>query len=414
MDEELKKKRRKSFWLGMIVGVCSVSAIVMAAVICGFFWFKTNSSEDFLGKKEQTKLKVIESMINRFYYKDVTDEQKATGLYKGLVSSMEDPYSEYFTPKEYKQQKEETSGNYAGIGAVLTREEGTNNTLITRVYEGSPAAKGGLVKGDEIVSANGYRSQQYDSLSGFVSHIRGEESSKVQIVYKRDGVEKTVDLVRKNITVPSVVHYMVDRKKGIGYIGITEFSENTQEEFEAALKDLKNQGLKAVIYDVRLNPGGLVNEVTGILDDLLPKGTTVYMKDKKGREIDYTSDDKTQEKIPCVVLTSGQSASAAEIFAGAIRDFKYGTLIGTKTFGKGIVQQTMPLSDGSAVKLTVETYYTPSGDCIHKKGIKPDIELKYEFKGDKNRADLSTDTYDYQKDNQIQKGIAVLTRKLSQ
>ncbi len=414
MDEELKKKRRKSFWLGMIVGVCSVSAIVMAAVICGFFWFKNNSSEDFLGKKEQTKLKVIESMINRFYYKDVTDEQKATGLYKGLVSSMEDPYSEYFTPKEYKQQKEETSGNYAGIGAVLTREEGTNNTLITRVYEGSPAAKGGLVKGDEIVSANGYRSQQYDSLSGFVSHIRGEESSKVQIVYKRDGVEKTVDLVRKNITVPSVVHYMVDRKKGIGYIGITEFSENTQEEFEAALKDLKNQGLKAVIYDVRLNPGGLVNEVTGILDDLLPKGTTVYMKDKKGREIDYTSDDKTQEKIPCVVLTSGQSASAAEIFAGAIRDFKYGTLIGTKTFGKGIVQQTMPLSDGSAVKLTVETYYTPSGDCIHKKGIKPDIELKYEFKGDKNRADLSTDTYDYQKDNQIQKGIAVLTRKLSQ
>ena len=375
---------------------------------------KTNSSEDFLGKKEQTKLKVIESMINRFYYKDVTDEQKATGLYKGLVSSMEDPYSEYFTPKEYKQQKEETSGNYAGIGAVLTREEGTNNTLITRVYEGSPAAKGGLVKGDEIVSANGYRSQQYDSLSGFVSHIRGEESSKVQIVYKRDGVEKTVDLVRKNITVPSVVHYMVDRKKGIGYIGITEFSENTQEEFEAALKDLKDQGLKAVIYDVRLNPGGLVNEVTGILDDLLPKGTTVYMKDKKGREIDYTSDDKTQEKIPCVVLTSGQSASAAEIFAGAIRDFKYGTLIGTKTFGKGIVQQTMPLSDGSAVKLTVETYYTPSGDCIHKKGIKPDIELKYEFKGDKNRADLSTDTYDYQKDNQIQKGIAVLTRKLSQ
>ena len=414
MEEELKKKKRKSFWLGILIGACSVTAIVLAAGIGLFVWFKGSSSTDFLGKKEQTKLKVIESMINRFYYKDVTDEQKATGLYKGLVSSMEDPYSEYFTPKEYKQQKEETSGNYAGIGAVLTREEGTNNTLITRVYEGSPAAKGGLVKGDEIVSANGYRSQQYDSLSGFVSHIRGEESSKVQIVYKRDGVEKTVDLVRKNITVPSVVHYMVDRKKGIGYIGITEFSENTQEEFEAALKDLKNQGLKAVIYDVRLNPGGLVNEVTGILDDLLPKGTTVYMKDKKGRQIDYTSDDKTQEKIPCVVLTSGQSASAAEIFAGAIRDFKYGTLIGTKTFGKGIVQQTMPLSDGSAVKLTVETYYTPSGDCIHKKGIKPDIELKYEFKGDKNRADLSTDTYDYQKDNQIQKGIAVLTRKLSQ
>ena len=414
MEEELKKKKRKSFWLGILIGACSVTAIVLAAGIGLFVWFKGSSSTDFLGKKEQTKLKVIESMINRYYYKDVTESQKATGLYKGLVSSMKDPYSEYFTPKEYKEMQEETSGNYAGIGAVLTRESGTTNTLITRVYEGSPAAKGGLQKGDEIVSANGYLSEQYDTLSGFVNHIRGEESSKVTIVYKRDGEEKTIKLVRKNITVPSVVHYMLDLKKGIGYIEITEFSENTQSEFEAALSDLKKQGLKAVIYDVRLNPGGLVNQVTGILDDLLPKGTTVYMKDKYGKKITYDSDDKTQEKIPCVVLTSGQSASAAEIFAGAIRDFKYGTLIGTKTFGKGIVQQTMPLSDGSAVKLTVETYYTPSGDCIHKKGIQPDIELKYEFKGDKDRADLSTDTYDYKNDNQIQKGIAVLKKKLSQ
>jgi carboxyl-terminal processing protease len=192
-----------------------------------------------------------------------------------------------------------------------------------------------------------------------------------------------------------------------------EFTGNTQKEFEHALADLKRQGLKAVVYDVRMNPGGLVDQVTGILDDLLPKGTTVSMKDKKGREVTYSSDDRTQEKIPCVVLTSGQSASAAEIFAGAIRDFKYGTLIGTKTFGKGIVQQTMPLSDGSAVKLTTETYYTPSGDCIHKKGIKPDLELQYKFKGDKERADLSVDTYDYKNDNQIQKGMEVLKKELS-
>jgi carboxyl-terminal processing protease len=413
MEEEWKKKKQKSFWLGVIAGVCVVSAIVLGCAIGGFLWFKDNSSKEFLGKKESTKLRVIQAMISRYYYKDVTEEDMADGLYKGLVASTDDPYSQYFTPKEYEQLKEETSGNYAGIGALLGRPTGTTNTLVTKVYDNSPAQEAGLKKNDEIVSADGYRSEHFETLSDFVNHIRGEESSDVTIVYKRAGKEKSVIIKRKNIEIPSVLYYMLDQKKGIGYIEIMEFTGNTQKEFEHALADLKRQGLKAVVYDVRMNPGGLVDQVTGILDDLLPKGTTVSMKDKKGREVTYSSDDRTQEKIPCVVLTSGQSASAAEIFAGAIRDFKYGTLIGTKTFGKGIVQQTMPLSDGSAVKLTTETYYTPSGDCIHKKGIKPDLELQYKFKGDKERADLSVDTYDYKNDNQIQKGMEVLKKELS-
>ena len=169
--------------------------------------------------------------------------------------------------------------------------------------------------------------------------------------------------------------------------------------------------MKAVIYDLRANPGGLVDSVTKILDDILPKGTTVYMMDKYGKKTTYTSDDKKQEKLPTVVLISGNTASAAEIFSGAVRDFKYGTLIGTKTFGKGIVQQEFTLGDGSALKMTVETYYTPSGECIHKKGIEPDIKLKYKYSGD-TASVTDMDSYDFSKDNQVQKGISVLKGKL--
>lgn len=173
------------------------------------------------------------------------------------------------------------------------------------------------------------------------------------------------------------------------------------------MKDLQSQGMKAVIYDLRFNGGGLVDSVVGILDDILPKGTTVYMEDKNGKRTTYTSDDEKQIDMPMAVLTSQNTASAAEIFAGAIRDFDYGTLIGTKTFGKGIVQTTVPLSDGSAIKVTMATYYTPSGECIHKTGITPDVELEYQFLGGDD------DTYDELLDNQIQKGMEVLHESLS-
>lgn len=204
---------------------------------------------------------------------------------------------------------------------------------------------------------------------------------------------------------------MLDESTGIGYIEINEFNSMTTDEFEKTLASLKKQGMKAVIYDLRTNPGGLVDSVTKILDDILPKGTTVYMMDKYGKKTTYSSDDKKQEKFPTVVLISGDTASAAEIFSGAVRDFKYGTLIGTKTFGKGIVQQEFTLGDGSALKMTVETYYTPSGECIHKKGIEPDIKLKYKYTGDTSKVS-GMDSYDFSKDNQVQRGITVLKGKL--
>jgi carboxyl-terminal processing protease len=195
---------------------------------------------------------------------------------------------------------------------------------------------------------------------------------------------------------------MLDGK--VGYIEISQFSTGTKDDFEKAVKDLQSQGMESVIYDLRNNGGGMVDSVTAILDDILPKGKVVYTKDKNGKEEDYYSDDEKQLKIPTVVLVNGGTASSSEIFTGAIRDFKWGTIIGENTFGKGIVQITLPLSDGSAIKVTNAKYYTPKGECIHKKGIKPDIELKYQFLGNEN------DEYDYTLDNQIQKALEVLKK----
>ncbi len=258
--------------------------------------------------------------------------------------------------------------------------------------------------GDIIISADEYVGTSME-LSDFVQHVRGEKGSVVGLKIKRGDKMLDYDVIRDEVTIQSVYYQMLDDE--IGYILIVDFSLNTENEFKDAIADLKSQGMKAVIYDVRSNTGGLVESVTDMLDDILPEGTTLYMMDKKGKKTTFDSDEETKEELPTVVLTDGATASAAEIFAGAIRDFKYGTLIGTKTYGKGVVQRPFPLSDGSALKITTESYYTPNGECIHEKGIEPDIELDYEYTGEGTGTD-----YEYDKDNQVQKAIEVLKKEL--
>ena len=367
-----KKKKVKSFRRGVITGI--LSCLLVVVLVLGGVAFALRGTLSSLKGFNISKLQYIASLVQHYYYEDIDDEALTEGIYKGYMEGLNDPYSVYYTAQEYEDMMIDTTGNYAGIGAVLTKDTQTKQVRIVNVYEDSPAEKAGL-QADDI------------------------------LLYERDGVTNVVEVTRAQVAVPSVRYKMLDDE--IGYIYMSEFSENTQKQFEDAMKDLQSQGMKAVIYDLRFNGGGLVDSVVGILDDILPKGTTVYMEDKNGKRTTYTSDDEKQINMPMAVLTSQNTASAAEIFAGAIRDFDYGTLIGTKTFGKGIVQTTVPLSDGSAIKVTMATYYTPSGECIHKTGITPDVELEYQFLGGDD------DTYDELLDNQIQKGMEVLHESLS-
>ena len=333
------------------------------------------------------------------YFNDVDQETLQNGAYHGIFDSLEDPYSQYFTPEEYAEYSSVVNGNFGGIGAGLQKDADTGEVVVTKIYKDSPAEKGGIKEGDIIVSADGHKGVNY-SLEDYVSkYLRGDEGTEVNLVISREGEEIEVTLVRDIIEVETVAYKMLD--DNIGYISISQFTGSTDKEFEKAFEELESQGMTAVIYDLRNNGGGIVDTATNILDYLLPKGTVMYTMDKAGNRRDYNS-GASHKEIPTVVLVNGNTASSAEIFTGAIRDFEYGTIIGTQTYGKGIVQTSFKLQDDSAVKLTTHKYYTPNGECIHGQGITPDIVLEYEFLGGED------DEYAVEFDNQLQKALEVL------
>ncbi|MCR4830414.1 MAG: S41 family peptidase [Pseudobutyrivibrio sp.] len=356
---------------------------------------------DLLKGDSSSKLELVTYLIKHYYYNDVDDETLIDGLYAGLVESLDDPYSTYYTAEEYENAMETYAGEYAGIGALLQKNMETGEVTITKVYENTPAEKAGLKEGDSIISANGTLAIDED-LEAFVQHIRGGKGTEVELVVNRDGEELAVTCKRDDVATPTVEHQMLN--DSVGYIAISQFTEHTYKDFVKAYEDLEKQGMKSIVYDMRNNGGGLLNAVVDVLDYILPEGTVVYTMDKDGNKEDKVSKASSHKDIPIVVLVNGNTASAAEIFTGAIRDFKYGTIIGITTFGKGVVQSTIPLSDGSAIKLTTHQYYTPSGECIQGTGINPDIELDFEFLGKED------EKYSVDLDNQIQKAIEELAK----
>jgi carboxyl-terminal processing protease len=294
-----------------------------------------------------------------------------------------------------------TTGQYYGIGAGLVQDSETMEVSISRVYEGTPSEEAGLLEGDVILSVDDIEADSMD-VTDLVKLIRGDEGTSVHLEIYRESTDEylSFDVTRKNVTLPSVSSEMLEDQ--IGYIYIESFERDTANQFESAVASLEAEGMKAMIIDLRDDRGGLVDSVVQILDDILPEGVVVYTEDKNGNRQDYTSDGATSMDYPLAVLINGNSASASEIFAGAIKDYEYGTLIGTTTFGKGIVQTIFPLSDGDAVKLTTAKYFTPNGNYIHGVGIDPDIELEYEY------LDPDGEVYEKQYDNQIQKALEVL------
>lgn len=403
-DSVKKEKKKHPFRNGFLSGVAVCLVIALMVVIVKETMLHSTVGSGFMTRHGVEKVNLLSDVIDQYYYKDITDEEKMEGIYKGLMSSTNDKYTDYYSPKEFKDLMVTMEGDYGGIGATLSQDKVTKEVSVVEVYEGSPAARAGLERGDIVISVDGHLGTD-ESLDDFVQRIRGEEGTSIEMVYKRGDQEKTIEITREEVIVPSVSHRMLDDK--IGYIRISSFVNGTQKDFEDALADLQSQGMQGIVFDMRDNGGGMVDSVVAILDDILPAGTVVYTMDKSGKREDYTSDDAKKIDIPVTVLVNENTASAAEIFTGAIRDFNYGTIIGTNTFGKGIVQSTVPLSDGSAVKITVATYYTPSGECIHEKGIKPDIELEFSY------ADENPTEYDELKDNQVQKAMEVLGEKLA-
>lgn len=349
------------------------------------------------------KVEELAKYMDLYYYEDYDVQDVRDCLLEGEIKGLGDPYSVYYTADAYADQQVSTSGTYYGIGAGLTQDTKTMQVTVSKIYEGTPSEEAGMKKDDIVEMVDDIDADSME-LTELVKKIRGEEGTSVHIKAYRPSTEETLefDVERRNVELPSVTGELLDN--GIAYIQITEFQTNTAKQFEQIVDNLKEQGMESMIIDVRSNPGGLLTSVVQILDDILPEGTVVYTQDKYGNREDYSSDASCMD-YPIAVLIDENSASAAEIFAGAIKDYEYGTLIGTTTYGKGIVQSVFPLSDGDAVKITTAKYYTPDGNYIHGVGIEPDIELSYEFTGSKDGE------YAIAYDNQIQKAIEILKEK---
>lgn len=387
-------EQKKGFLRGALCGALVMLLIVVVAGCIG--------RKQIVDKNTEQKLKEMKQLIDRFYLHEdeVKEEDLENYLLKGYVGGLKDPYSVYYNQEETKELFESTTGEYSGIGAAMSQDIETGIITINNVYKESPAEEAGLKENDILYKVNGQEVSGQD-LSKVVGEIKGEEGTEVTLTVIRGEEKQEVETnaTRRKIEAQTVEYEMKDAD--IGYLRITEFDSVTKEQFNKALTDLQSQGMKGLIFDVRSNPGGNLVTVCEMLDQILPEGTIVYTKDKNGKKEVASSDEEHKLELPMVVLVDGRSASAAEIFAGAIQDYDMGTLVGTTTYGKGVVQQLFELNDGTCLKLTISEYFTPKGRNIHGKGISPDVEVKYQY--DKENPDA---------DNQLDKAIEVMNEKL--
>lgn len=349
------------------------------------------------------KLKNIKEIIDANFIFDYKDSKIQDGIFKGMLASLDDPYSQYYTAEEFKSAMEQFDGEYSGIGAVVSISKDKSTISISSVYPDSPAEKAGLMAGDILKEIDDEEIVFGMSLEEVVRLIKGPKGSKVEITVKRKGEKKELKLtaIRDEIKLQTVYYDLIE--KNIGYIRITEFSSNTSDEFKKVYKSLAEKGAERMIVDLRDNPGGSFNSVCEILDGFLSDGVIVYTKDKNGEKDYVNADSNVDYDKKMVVLVNANSASASEIFSGTVKDRGLGTLIGETTYGKGIVQNTIPLADGTAIKLTISRYYTASGNEIHGKGITPDIKVIYRQPRQKDNKQLT-----YKDDNQIMRAIKVL------
>lgn len=354
-----------------------------------------------LGGLEAT-LASFRSVLEEKYMGEIDDETLIEGAIKGYVSALGDPYTTYYTKEEMDELMEETTGNYVGIGIYMTLDLENNAIYVVKPMEGSPAEEAGIKAGDLITKVDGieYSGEELDQAS---NAIKGKEETKVKLEILSNGQTREIEVERRKIIVSHIVEKKFDN---IGYLLIEDFDGGCADEFEEKYKELEKQGIDRLIIDLRNNGGGVVNEAVDIADMLLEKDKTILItKDKKGNEEVKKCDNEASITMPVVVLTNGYSASASEILVGALKDNERATIVGTKTYGKGVIQEVDRLNDGSGLKITIEEYYTPNRDKINKVGIKPDeeIELSSEI--------IEKGTYTDEEDNQLQKAIEIIKRK---
>lgn len=378
-------EHKKGFIKGALTGAL-LTLLVVSLAACGL----QHINEGIISSDTETKLSYLKKLIDETYLHDVKEKDLNEGIYKGYVEGLGDQYSAYYDKKETKELTESLDGSFSGIGAVMTQDASSGVITITRVYDDSPAKKAGIKTGDIL-----YRVEEKTvtgkDMDKVVSWIKGKKGTKVNLTLLRgtNSDKIKVTATRDVINVETVKYKVLENQ--IGYISISEFDSVTGAQFAKALKQLQKKNIEGLVVDLRNNPGGSLSTVCDILDSILPKGLIVYTKDKNGKKEEYTSDEKHRLNLPMSVLVNGQSASASEIFAGAVQDYGKAEIIGTQTYGKGVVQNLFDLKDGTCVKLTTSEYFTPKGRNIDGKGITPDVKIEYKYNAKDPKADNQLD-----------------------
>ncbi|MCD8222268.1 MAG: S41 family peptidase [Clostridiales bacterium] len=447
MENETKTKNK--FWKGVLIGVLITlfAGLILVGGAAGLLLVgrtmmdsqtretaenSTNSGESVGAaldyRRIQKKMMLLKRIVDQYFLFDSDTAAIEDGIYKGMMSALDDPYTVYYTPEEYQELTEETEGTYYGIGALVSQDINSGIVTILRVFPDSPAEESGLQKGDILYQVNGLEAAEQDLDLLVSQEIRGAEGTTVKLVILRDGEEIEVSVTRRQVEVATVDHEMLDDGK-TGYVMVSQFDVITAGQFEEAINDLETQGMTQLVIDLRDNPGGVLDTAVAMAAYILPedqmdgtilstanrdgKGVRYYCKggkicfessDGSGSDSRYPQEDGHEVDLPMVILVNGNSASASELFSGALKDYGVAKLVGTKTFGKGIVQSLVPLDDGSAVKITTAHYYTPSGFDLHEKGLEPDVEVEYELPEDLEAAVADPLAYD----NQIAAALEVL------